>query len=76
MENCCVDVPNLVLEVGLAARVVERQQDAADWLQKFRRGAPYLASQILAASGDGEPDEDSRPPEPDLEDRTEPRDSD
>ncbi len=39
VESCSIDVPNLVVEVGLTSRVVQQQQQAADWLGRFRRSA-------------------------------------
>jgi len=35
VESCAVDVPNLLVEVGLAAHVVARQQAVADWRRRF-----------------------------------------
>jgi len=35
VESCALDVPNLLVEVGLAAYAVRRQQAAADWRRRF-----------------------------------------
>lgn len=42
VESCDVDVPNLVVEVGLTNTVVCRERDAGDWLRRFRRSARGL----------------------------------
>ncbi len=37
VESCSVDVPQLLVEVGLAAHAVRRQQDVSDWRRRHRR---------------------------------------
>jgi len=36
VESCSIDMPNLLVEVGLAAHVVRRQQDVSDWRRRYR----------------------------------------
>lgn len=37
VESCTIDLPNLVLEVGLANHVVQKQQALADWRRRMER---------------------------------------
>ena len=36
VESCSIDMPNLLVEVGLAAHAVRRQQDVSDWRRRYR----------------------------------------
>jgi len=44
IETCSIDVPNLVVEIARAGRVVARQRAVADWRRRLdgvlRRGRP------------------------------------
>jgi hypothetical protein len=35
VESCSVNVPQLLVEVGLAARAVRTQQDVSDWRRRY-----------------------------------------
>ena len=36
VESCSIDLPNLLVEVGLAAHMVQRQQQVSDWRRRYR----------------------------------------
>jgi hypothetical protein len=37
VESCSVDVPQLLVEVGLVAHAVRSQQDVSDWRRRYVR---------------------------------------